>query len=174
MSFFRAYAGALFNSTVNGLAVDAFLFRFFDRGKKAGVHAGVGAAHFGGDGDFAHKFGGGAALFEAGDQSFGMEPLSSHAGRLAESHRRIKPRFPCRRRRCDFHIGVFQELAQQLSLSHCLRWEITIAEWPMPANSLKYFPPRHGIKNLPRFGQKRAQESAPPCKNRIGQRTLAA
>ena len=76
--FFAADARALVDGALDGILGHAFLLGLFHGGEEARVHRGIRAAHFGGDGDFANKFSGRAALFQAGDQSFGMQPLASH------------------------------------------------------------------------------------------------
>src|SRR5580658_1411935 len=106
--FFRANARALFDGSVNGFAVDTLLFRLLDSGKKAWVHARIRPAHFGGDGDFAHEFGRGPALFEAGDQSFGMEPLTSHAASYQRGA--TDSTVGCGGGSGWFHIGVMEKL----------------------------------------------------------------
>lgn len=76
---FVAGTGAAVDGTLDGVFGDAFAFGFFDGGEEPGVHGGIGVAHFSGEGDFADQFGVGLPLFESGDESFRVQPLSSHS-----------------------------------------------------------------------------------------------
>jgi len=69
---FVADARALVDGALDGVFRDAFLLGLFNGGEQARIHRGIRPAHLGGDGNFANKFSGRAAFFEAGDQSFGM------------------------------------------------------------------------------------------------------
>lgn len=73
-----ADAGTFVDGALDGVFGDAFLLGLFDGGEEASVHGGVGTTGLGGECDFAHEFAVGLALFQAGDEPFCVEPLSSH------------------------------------------------------------------------------------------------
>ena len=75
---FLADAGPLVDGALDGVLGNALFFRFFNGGKKPGVHRRIWIAHPGGEGDFAHQLGVGLGLLKPGDQSFCVQPLASH------------------------------------------------------------------------------------------------
>ena len=88
---FAADARALFYGAFDEhVARNAFLARLLGRGEEARVEGWVGAAHLGGDHDFADEFDGRAPFFEGGDRAFGMQPLTAHARILTENRRGVQ------------------------------------------------------------------------------------
>ena len=69
--FFFPKTRAFFNGALDDVTGDGISARLFNGSEKAGIALGIGASHFGGDGDFLHKFAGGGRFAFGVNLTFG-------------------------------------------------------------------------------------------------------
>ena len=70
--------GAFVDGALDHIAGDTGLLGLLHRGEQPGVGLEIGAAEFGGDGHFLHKFADRLTFFKVNDRAFCVEPLTSH------------------------------------------------------------------------------------------------